>query len=111
MDRRVGSEVDLQRYNDISPTNQEKLDDRKKRGRSPFRFFSKKRGASSGDRTERKKSKTPDLEINGMSNSLSPPARSPQGGHSPGQANASPKLQRSPTIKNSQVIMMLTYYV
>ncbi|XP_045464164.1 ryanodine receptor isoform X4 [Harmonia axyridis] len=100
--RRIGSELDLQRYNDISPTNLDKFDDRKKRGRSPFRFFSKKRGASSGDRTERKKSKTPDLEINGMTNSLSPPTRSPQGGHSPGQANSSPKLQRSPTIKNSQ---------
>ncbi|KAL3284793.1 hypothetical protein HHI36_018934 [Cryptolaemus montrouzieri] len=100
--RRAGSELDLQRYNDISPTNQEKLDDKKKRGRSPFRFFSKKRGTSSGDRAERKKSKTPELENLGRTNiNLSPPARSPQG-HSPVQANASPKLQRSATIKASQ---------
>lgn len=36
---RSTSELDINRYNDISPTNQEKnVEDKKKRGRSPFKF-------------------------------------------------------------------------
>lgn len=36
---RSNSELDLQRYHDMSPLSQEKIDDKKKRGRSPFRYL------------------------------------------------------------------------
>ncbi|KAG5899237.1 hypothetical protein JTB14_035422 [Gonioctena quinquepunctata] len=97
---RSSSELDINRYNDIAPSNQEKMDDKKKRGRSPFRFFSKKnRENTSGDRSERtrtKKAKTPEVgtRMSGMSG-MSPQARSV------GLSNT--MLQRQPTMKQSQV--------
>lgn len=52
--QRSTSELDMGRYND---QNVEKIDDKKKRGRSPFKFFSKKNRDQSKDKL---KSKTPE---------------------------------------------------
>ncbi|XP_033608233.1 ryanodine receptor isoform X6 [Cryptotermes secundus] len=63
--QRSTSDVDLNLYNgaDRMINNQESVkDDKKKRGRSPFRFFSRKRDAS-GDRL--KKGKTPERAMDG----------------------------------------------
>ncbi|KAJ8982741.1 hypothetical protein NQ317_014039 [Molorchus minor] len=90
---RSSSELNINRYHDIAPTNQEKFDDKKKRGRSPFRFFSKKnRDTSSGDRLKGKKAKTP--ETVGRTTGIAPQARSV------GLSNN--MLQRAPTVKQSQ---------
>ncbi|KAJ8920014.1 hypothetical protein NQ315_006545 [Exocentrus adspersus] len=99
---RSSSELDINRYHDIAPTNQEKPDEKKlKRGRSPFstdnvlRFFSKKnRDTSSGDRLKGKKARTPEPTGGGRIAGISPQARSV------GLSNT--MLQRTPTVKQSQ---------
>ncbi|XP_071050495.1 ryanodine receptor isoform X2 [Onthophagus taurus] len=86
---RSNSELDFQRYQDINHQGAEK-DDKKKRGRSPFRFFSRKReGASSGDRS--KKAKTPDIDRGRIPMSQQ---------QNLGMTNA--MLQRNPTVKLTQ---------
>ncbi|XP_069698288.1 ryanodine receptor isoform X7 [Periplaneta americana] len=63
--QRSTSDVDLNQYNGVDGmvNNQDALkDDKKKRGRSPFRFFSRKRDASN-DRL--KKGKTPEPAMDG----------------------------------------------
>ncbi|XP_025830516.1 ryanodine receptor [Agrilus planipennis] len=92
---RSTSELDLHRYHDTSlqTNNQEKTDDKKKRGRSPFRFFSRKREAS-GDRSKERtkgKAKTPEQE-HGRRGGLNPHARTVSG-------MPSPMLARSPTVR------------
>ncbi|XP_075211293.1 ryanodine receptor [Lycorma delicatula] len=59
---RSTSELDLNRYNVDLPNSLDK-DDKKKRGRSPFRFFSRKREIS-GERG--KKAKTPEPHLMGV---------------------------------------------
>ncbi|XP_067007679.2 ryanodine receptor [Anabrus simplex] len=73
---RSTSDVDLNRYNiDGMMNNQDAIkDDKKKRGRSPFRFFSRKRDASN-DRL--KKAKTPEPHM--MDGDVSPERRQPLG--------------------------------
>ncbi|CAH0546152.1 unnamed protein product [Brassicogethes aeneus] len=109
---RSSSELDINRYNDMAPQNQEKSppDDKKKRGRSPFRFFGKKRDASSGDRSK-KKAKSPEpqgggrigMELNpqsrsvGLSNTMlsrQPTIRQPQGGQNDLQAPQAASQQK-----------------
>ncbi|KAJ8959408.1 hypothetical protein NQ318_022098 [Aromia moschata] len=91
---RSSSELDINRYHDIAPSNQEKFDDKKKRGRSPFRFFSKKnRDTTSGDRLKGKKAKTPEPP-GWKTTTIAPQARSV------GLSNT--MLQRAPTVKQSQ---------
>lgn len=80
---RSTSELDLQQFGELDK------DDKKKRGRSPFRFFSRKReGASSGDR--KGKGKTPEPEI---MTTITPPSK--------GSSSAN-LLNRQPTMKQSQ---------
>ncbi|XP_060521135.1 ryanodine receptor isoform X2 [Cylas formicarius] len=93
---RSTSEMDMSRYNDVAPQNLDKAEDKKKRGRSPFRFFSKKRGeTTSAERKTIKKARTPEVagRIGGNAG-LSPSARSV------GLSNA--MLTRNPTIKQPQ---------
>ncbi|KAI4471407.1 ran binding protein 9-related [Holotrichia oblita] len=87
---RSNSELDFQRYQDMNM--QSDKDDKKKRGRSPFRFFSRKReGASSGDRGKTK-AKTPEPERMHMSMAV-PQSRA---------LGSNTMLQRSPTVKPQQ---------
>ncbi|XP_017777975.1 PREDICTED: ryanodine receptor [Nicrophorus vespilloides] len=73
----------------------DKVDDKKKRGRSPFRFFSRKReGASSGERVKIAKSKTPEPEMVDIMNLAPKPTVSGN------------LLSRSPTIKQSQMDLL-----
>nr|CAI5848298.1 unnamed protein product [Callosobruchus analis] len=91
---RSTSELDMNRYHDISPTNQDKGDDKKKRGRSPFKFFSKKNRETSGDRKGGKKAKTP--EPSSRTGGMTPAGMTPQA-RSVGLSNT--MLQRQPTVK------------
>ncbi|XP_063919785.1 ryanodine receptor isoform X1 [Zophobas morio] len=97
---RSNSELDLNRYHDMAPNNQEKLDDKKKRGRSPFRFFSRKNKAGSspgGESLKADKSKTPEPDRERVG-TIKPQNR---------PAGLSPSLlTRNPTIKQSQTDLM-----
>lgn len=103
---RSSSELDLHHYHDPVLRHQDKQqqqqqqqDDKKKRGRSPFRFFSRKRDANSGDRGKQLgKSRTPEMDKSpriGAGTGMNPQARSI------GLSNS--MLNRNPTIKRSQV--------
>ncbi|XP_046677460.1 LOW QUALITY PROTEIN: ryanodine receptor-like [Homalodisca vitripennis] len=75
---RSTSELDLNRYNAEGQLMQDK-DDKKKRGRSPFRFFSRKRDASADERN--KKAKTPEPAMDrspGMTRPTNLSVRNPQ---------------------------------
>ncbi|KAK4873043.1 hypothetical protein RN001_015072 [Aquatica leii] len=90
---RSNSELDLHRYQDMTNLrnreNQEKIDDKKKRGRSPFRFFTRKRDANSGDRTKTTKARTPDVERSPRLGRVSPSSRTQHlSQHTLGRANA-----------------------
>ncbi|CAG9853862.1 unnamed protein product [Phyllotreta striolata] len=93
--QRSNSELNMNRYNELTNGVPEKTDDKKKRGRSPFRFFSKKNrdAGSSGERDRIKKAKTPDPPPRQAAD-LSPQARSV------GLSNTA--LQRRQTMKQSQ---------
>ncbi|XP_057661319.1 ryanodine receptor isoform X14 [Diorhabda carinulata] len=91
---RSTSELNMNRYNDMQNGPQDKNEDKKKRGRSPFRFFSKKnREGTSGERDRKGKARTPDPP--NRTGELFPQARSV------GLSNTA--LQRHATIKQSQV--------
>ncbi|KAH1003553.1 hypothetical protein HUJ04_003457 [Dendroctonus ponderosae] len=92
---RSTSELDMNRYYDTSRQITEKPEDKKKRGRSPFRFFSKKRGdTASAERTKSKKTRTPEAHSVRIGGGMSPTARSV------GLSNT--MLSRSPTMKQQQ---------
>ncbi|ERL88664.1 hypothetical protein D910_06048 [Dendroctonus ponderosae] len=85
----------MNRYYDTSRQITEKPEDKKKRGRSPFRFFSKKRGdTASAERTKSKKTRTPEAHSVRIGGGMSPTARSV------GLSNT--MLSRSPTMKQQQ---------
>lgn len=71
---RSNSELDLHRYHEME-LGPEKMEDKKKRGRSPFRFFTRKRDTSSGDRLKGSKAKPPDLERSPRLGRTGPSAR------------------------------------
>ncbi|XP_030749975.1 ryanodine receptor isoform X1 [Sitophilus oryzae] len=90
---RSTSELDMHRYHDAAPQIVvDKAEDKKKRGRSPFRFFSKKRGdTSSAERVKNKKGRTPEPHSVRIGAGMTPTARSV------GLSNT--MLSRSPTVK------------
>ncbi|KAI5742923.1 hypothetical protein M8J77_012710 [Diaphorina citri] len=97
---RSTSELDLNRYNAPSILIQDAKDDKKKaRGRSPFRFFSRKRDAS----TEKGKSKTPEPGSGGM---LSPMGTMSSRLSSPRSGQTS--STRTPNIKLSTTDLKIT---
>uniref|UniRef100_A0A6P7G955 Ryanodine receptor-like n=1 Tax=Diabrotica virgifera virgifera TaxID=50390 RepID=A0A6P7G955_DIAVI len=98
---RSSSELNMNRYNEMNGA-QEKGDDKKKRGRSPFRFFSKKnREGTSGERDKKGKARTP--EPSPRTADLSPQARSVGLSNTGLATTGLSNLQRRSTMKQSQV--------
>nr|CAD7393765.1 unnamed protein product [Timema cristinae] len=88
---RSTSELDLNAYDGMT-NNIDSKDDKKKRGRSPFRFFSRKRDASS-DRLKKSKTPEPGMYLGDM-----PPERNkPLGMGRTLQSRGSPQIRVSQT--------------